>query len=119
MALVIFNPLEDTDVAVVQGKPFLFYCYRVDRHTIPDKYFVYDVADAEGDGCFARIQKHVLVNHWGTLIGKHEIELDEDGKYFPEEGSYEYRMDIVNYMNAEEYLEMPDEAIMDGAQMVD
>lgn len=113
-----FNEKEKAEIVLVQGKPFLYYCYKLDHDTVPKNLFVYEVADDGSNGCFCRIAKYILVNHWGTLVGKYELDLNEDGRYYPEEDSDEYYMDIVNYMNAEDYLEIPDEAIMDGAQMV-
>ena len=87
------TPFDNDDtypVTVLQDKPFLFVEYRVDPDTIPEGMHMYEAADGDGDGCFARIQKYVLVNFWGTLIGPAPLELPDDGAYYPEYGSYEY-----------------------------
>lgn len=97
MARNKFDREESSPVAVVQNKPFLFIDYRVDRSTVPEELYMYEIADGDGDGCFARIQEGVLVNFWGTLIGPAPLELDECGSipaYYPNYGSYEYEGEL-------------------------
>ena len=104
------------DVVDVQGKPFLFVGWRVDRKTIPDNLYVYEIADGDGDGCFARIQNHVWADFWGTIIGKYALELDEGlGGYYPPFGSAEYEgLYLDHEMTLEKYLSAdPDELIPD------
>ena len=110
-----FSPTMGYDVADVQGKPYLFLDWRVDRKTIPDDLYVYEIADGDGDGCFSRIQKHIHVNFWGTLIGKEPLELDKGGRYYPPFGSAEYEGLFVDHcMTLEEYRNTdPDELIPD------
>lgn len=98
-----FNEKEKAEIVLVQGKPFLYYCYRIDRNSIPEKLFMYEVADDGSNGCFCRIAKGILVNFWGTLIGKYELDLNVDGRYYPEEDSDEYYMDCIDYLSADEY----------------
>lgn len=98
-----FNEKEKAEIVLVQGKPFLYYCYKLDHDTVPKNLFVYEVADDGSNGCFCRIAKYILVNHWGTLVGKYELDLNEDGRYYPEEDSDEYYMDCIDYMSAEDY----------------
>ena len=95
---------KDTAFPVVcfQDKPFLFVEYRVDRDTIPEGMHMYEAADGDGDGCFARIQKYVLVNFWGTLIGPEPLDLPDDGAYYPTYGSYEYEGSYGYYKVSEE-----------------
>lgn len=71
-------------IVVVNGAPYLFTNMRIDRETIPDGYYAYDVRGSEGGaGNFSEIKKWVLDNHWGTIIGKKEIPMDEKwGCYF-------------------------------------
>lgn len=62
----------------VLGKKCLFTCCRVDKKTVPEGYFVYDVRhddDCQGDP--VEICKWVMVNHWGTLMSKEPFELEQ------------------------------------------
>lgn len=69
----------------MDGYICLFSNARLDRDTIPEGLHCYDVRDEDGDGNFAQIQPFVMVNHWGTLISKEPIPLNEHGCYWPEE----------------------------------
>lgn len=109
MSRVKFDPQKSYQVAAVNGKPFLFEDLRIKRDTVPPGLFVYEVADGDGDGCFARIQEGVLVNFWGTLIGKYPVPM-EDGAYYPRFGTAEYEGDFIDEMTLEEYLEADDDA---------
>lgn len=95
---------KDTAFPVVcfQDKPFLFVEYRVDPDTIPEGMHMYEAADGDGDGCFARIQKYVLVNFWGTLIGPEPLDIPDNGVYYPTYGSYEYEGSYGYYKMSEE-----------------
>ncbi len=75
--------LVDTD-----GYICLFTNMRLDRDTIPAGLYCYDVRDADCDGTFAEIQPFVLVNHWGTIISKEPIPLNEYGCYWPEQEEF-------------------------------
>lgn len=99
-----FNEFEKFDVVEVQEKLYLFTNMRVDRKTIPEGSFAYDVRDDCGDGEFAQVQPFVMVDHWGTIIGPAEIELDSFGQYQcnGEDGSftgeyYDYETFVKKY----------------------
>ena len=69
-----FNKKDVFDVVEVAGHPYLFSNWRIDRTTIPQTMVAYDVRhDDECQGMFAEIRKHVIVNHWGVIIGFHEL----------------------------------------------
>ena len=78
-----FNTLFPMEVVEVQEKLYMFTNARVDRETVPDGLFAYDVADAN-DGEFWRIQKFVLVNHFGTIVGSKPITFSKENAYYPE-----------------------------------
>ena len=82
MSYVQFKSIFPAEVVEVQGKPYLFTNLRVVRDTIPEHWEAYDVGDGSGDGEFWRIQRKVLVDHWGTIIGLDPIDLDEYGQYW-------------------------------------
>ena len=79
---VMFESIFPAEVVEVQGKPYLFTNERVKRDTIPEHWEAYDVRDDSCDGEFWQIQRSVLVDHWGTIIGLAPIDLDEYGQYW-------------------------------------
>lgn len=76
---------EDFELVVLDDIPALFTNSRVDRGSIPDGAYCYDVRhDDCCQGIACEIKPHIMVNHWGTIIAKQEIPL-EDGSYYPKE----------------------------------
>jgi hypothetical protein len=68
---------EQFENVTVLGHPMLFTCLRVDRSTVPIGLYIYEVRhDDEQQGIPIEIAKHILVNHWGTLISKTPLELN-------------------------------------------
>ncbi|MFT4105547.1 MAG: hypothetical protein QM657_07300 [Lacrimispora sp.] len=65
----------------VRGIVCEFYDMRIDRTTIPEGKFLYEVADDDDDGCGdpARIKVCILVNFFGTLICDRELALEDEG----------------------------------------
>lgn len=80
------NPFEETYQLInMDGYNCLFTNLRLDRSLLPKGLFCYDVRDSDSsDGSFAQVQPFVLVNHWGTIICKDEIPMNEYGCYYPE-----------------------------------
>ena len=71
---------EDFQEATILEKPALFTPTRIDRATVPYGYHLYEVRhddDCQGDA--VQIARNIIVNHWGSLITKDEIELAPDG----------------------------------------
>lgn len=70
----------------LEGHICLFTNMRIDRSTIPEGLYCYDVRDSDFcDGSFAEIQPFVFVNHWGTIICKEELPMNSEwGTYIPE-----------------------------------
>ena len=71
------NAMEEKfeDVTVL-GHPMLFTCARVDKSTVPDRLFMYEVRhddDMQGDP--VQIANWIMVNHWGTLISNRPVTL--------------------------------------------
>lgn len=55
------------DVTVL-GHPMLFTCLRVDRDTVPQGMYMYEVRhDDDQQGEPVQIANWIMVNHWGTL----------------------------------------------------
>lgn len=84
----LFEGNAQVEIVSVQGKPYMFENGRVDRDSIPEGLYTYDVRD-DNDGQFWEIKPSVVVNHWGTIIGKEPVALDDDGE------SYECLPDAV------------------------
>lgn len=64
------------DVTVL-GHPMLFTCLRVDRSTVPEGLYLYEVRhDDDQQGDPVQIANWIMVNHWGTLITNKPIRLE-------------------------------------------
>ena len=64
------------DVTVL-GHPMLFTCLRVDRDTVPQGMYMYEVRhDDDQQGEPVQIANWIMVNHWGTLITNKPIRLE-------------------------------------------
>ena len=64
------------DVTVL-GHPMLFTCARVDRDTVPEGLYMYEVRhDDDQQGNPVQIANWIMVNHWGTLITNKPIRLE-------------------------------------------
>ena len=70
--------MEETfENVTVLGHPMLFTCLRVDRKTVPEGLFLYEVRhDDDHQGEPVQIANWVMVNHWGTLISDRKIALE-------------------------------------------
>lgn len=72
------DAMEETfENVTVFGHPMLFTCLRVDRKTVPEGLFLYEVRhDDDQQGEPVQIANWVMVNHWGTLISDRKIALE-------------------------------------------
>ena len=62
------------------GHDTLFTCLRIDRKTLPNGLYAYDLRDCDdctGDPC--QLKNFVMVNHWGTVVLREPIEGAENG----------------------------------------
>lgn len=84
---------EGYELCELDGKLVAFTNMRLDRQTVPNGLYCYDIRDSDRlDGSCAEIKAHVMVNHWGTILCKSPFPLDEHGSYYPE--------DDMNYLGA-------------------
>lgn len=82
---------EKMQVVEVRGIRCEFNDMRIDRNTVPEGKFQYEVAgDDDSGGDPARIQKGVMVNFYGTLISDEELPLGEHGILWVENGDFRY-----------------------------
>lgn len=80
----------------------LFTCVRVDRDTVPDDLYAYDLRD-DCQGNICSVEPHVAVNHWGTVICKQPIEMNEQNYCRVTEDDYSYlgdSMTLNEFQNA-------------------
>lgn len=58
--------------------PMLFTCLRCNKDSVPEGYFLYEVRHTDEDwGLPCEVAKGILVNFFGTIISKKEIEMPE------------------------------------------
>lgn len=80
---------ENYELMEIDGRPVLFTNLRLDRDTVPEGLFCYDVRDSDNlDGSFAEIAPFVRVNHWGTILCREPFQLDGTGSYYPDDWSF-------------------------------
>lgn len=64
----------------VLDKSALFTSGRIERSTVPDGLYMYEVRhDDDGNGDPVQIGKGIAVNHWGTILTREPIQLPPDG----------------------------------------
>ena len=103
----------DYELVMLDEFPVLFTNGRLDRKSIPEGLFCYDIRhDDECQGVACEVKPLVLVNHWGTILSKSEIPL-EDGSYYPK--------DDLNYlgipMGMKEFMDMDTGQMEEAADM--
>lgn len=79
-----------TEKVEVKGIPCEFYDMRINRETVPEGKFLYEVAgDDDSGGDPARVGVGILVNFYGSLICNKKLPL-EDGAMWLEDGDFRY-----------------------------
>ena len=103
------------EVFYLDGKKVLFSNLGVNREKLPKELFTYDIQHSDSGFEACAIRNVIAVNHYGSLITKEPIELDETGWRFLEDGdldeSYYGSMTIEDYMS-EQIEEMTQEMCM-------
>lgn len=67
-----------------EGEPSVrgsFTSMRIDRDTIPEGFYAYDIREADNDSemWFSELKDYVLVNHAGTILTENKVEGSENG----------------------------------------
>lgn len=71
---------ESFEEVTIFDKPALFTPLRINCNTVPNGFHLYEVRhDDDGQGDAVQIARNIVVNHWGTLITRDEINLPADG----------------------------------------
>lgn len=64
----------------ILGRDALFLCGRIDRKTIPDGLYAYDLRDDDDQsGTPRELKDFIMVNHWGTVITREPIPRADKG----------------------------------------
>ncbi len=81
---------DKTEKVEVKGIVCEFYDMRIDRATVPDGKYLYEVAGDDDSGAEpARVGKGVLVNFYGSLICNQPLLLEEKVMWL-ETGEFKY-----------------------------
>ena len=83
--MAIFNAgKEGYPLARIDGRQVLFTSMRLDRATIPEGLYCYDIRDSDRlDGSFTEVRPFVEGNHLGTILCREPFPLAEGGAYTP------------------------------------
>jgi hypothetical protein len=86
---------ENYELLEIFGQTVLFTNMRIDRKTVPDELFAYDVRhDDECQGEICEVKPFVMVNHWGTILCKVPIEMSDGDCRFVDENDYSYMGEV-------------------------
>lgn len=82
---------EEFEHIEIFGKPVLFTNARVDKATMPEGWYKYDIRGTDYDpGSFGTLEREVGVNHAGTILSPEEIPLSKGKDYRPICGSQNF-----------------------------
>lgn len=85
---------EDFELVEIDDRVVLFTNARIDRNTVPNNLYCYDVRESEGfSGDPVTLENFVLVNHWGTVISKEPFSYNDTNCYPLKDG--------INYLGEE------------------
>lgn len=71
---------ENFEEITVLDRPALFTNVRIERDTVPDGLYLYEVRGDDDGGCDpVQIARGIMVNHFGSIIVKEPIDLPPDG----------------------------------------
>ncbi len=93
---------EEYESFFILGQDALFTNARIDRTTIPEGLYAYDLRDT-CDGNINELKDFVLVNHWGTVLVKEPIPGASEGVRIK---PYDYNY-IGDTMTVDEFMSEP------------
>ena len=94
---------ETWEVVELKGRECLFSVLRIDRATIPEGCFMYELAD-DCDGIPCRMRAGILVNHFGTIVTNEPFEPDEGDTVWLGEEDFAFLDERVDGKCAEAWL---------------
>lgn len=82
---------EEFEHIEIFGKPVLFTNARVDKATVPEGWYRYNIRGSDYDpGSFGTLEREVGANHAGTILSPEEIPLSKGKDYRPIRGSQNF-----------------------------
>lgn len=104
MQPIDFYEVDDFREAEINGTPALFTEYRIDRNTLPQGVYCYEIrASDSGRSDFSTIENHVRVNFTGSVITHRPVPMH--GGDFSEI----YRYGLFDEMSYDEWLTRTEE----------
>lgn len=99
------------ELIMVDDIPAIFTDFRVNNDSVPKGLFCYDIRrDDLCRGIACEIKPFILVNHWGSIITKEKIPL-ENGSYLADDLNY------LGYpMNLDEFIKTDIDQILAAAE---
>lgn len=93
---MLFDAMKESfEILELFGRKVLFTCMRIDRKTVPDNLYAYDVRhDDDCTGEICQIKSYIMVNHRGTIITDTTIKMNDFlGCCFVTKDDYNYTDD--------------------------
>lgn len=90
-------------------KKSLFTCMRIDKSTLPDGLYSYEIRHDEWlDGIPVELKDAVPANHWGTIITNKPIKIGPTGSIYLKDNDWQFenRMLTIN-----EYMEESNDSL--------
>ena len=76
------------------NEPALFTPLRIDTSTIPVGVYKYEIRhDDECQGIACEVAKRIIVNHWGSILTLHPLDLGDEGRICMEGDEINYGID--------------------------
>lgn len=72
------------------GREVLFSQLRIDRDTLPKGIYAYDLRHGDDDGIPCTMEKHVVVNYYGTVLSNRPFSLPKEGYKLIGEDDYSF-----------------------------
>jgi len=80
-SMTINAEIETFDLIEAAGKAVLFTPFRIERNTVPDDLYCYDLrASDHEDGESATIENTAVFKHMGTILCREPFDLEDDGR---------------------------------------
>lgn len=92
---------EHFELAELFGKPVLYSNTRIDRDTVPEGIYAYDLRHGDDPGLPLQVEPFVAINHAGTIICTEPIEFGET-KFIDLKGSLNFHGECRTF---EEFME--------------
>lgn len=95
---------ENFEIVELDGRLALFTNARIYRKTVHKNLHCYDIRhDDECQGTTCEVAPNIMVNHWGTILLRHDIPLDNGSYYLKDDINYTgVEMNMETFVNTDE-----------------